>query len=134
MFKYYNYLLKLTGCARYGDWTDGDEVRITFPYSLRFVPVDPQHPNVVALRYGPLALCCDEMTVLVGDRDHPETWIVPVPGEENTFRTLPGHSGVYEHICRTFRPYYTVGLMSWYYMYNRIYPDMETLDRQHQGT
>ena len=115
-------------------WKDGDEIRLSLPYSLRFVPVDAQHPNAVALLYGPLVLCCDEMTVLVGDQAHPETWIQPVPGEENTFRTLPGHSGAYHQICRTFRPYYTVGLMSWYYMYNRIYPDMETLDRVHQGT
>ncbi|MBQ3706032.1 MAG: glycoside hydrolase family 127 protein [Clostridia bacterium] len=115
-------------------WKDGDEVVIRLPFRLEFVPVDPQHPNVVALKYGPIVLCCDEMTVLTGDVKHPETWIIPVRGEDNTFRTLPGHSGFYKQICRTFRPYYSVGLMSWYYMYNRIYPDMETLDREHQGT
>lgn len=115
-------------------WQDGDEVTLSLPYALKFKAVDPEHPNAVALCYGPLVLCCDEMTVLVGDREHPEKWFEPVEGEENTFRTLPGHSGIYAHICRTFRPYYTVGLMKWYYMYNRIYPDMETLDRQHQGT
>ncbi len=115
-------------------WQDGDEVRLSLPYALRFEQVDAQHPNVVALCYGPLVLCCDEMTVLVGDRAHPESWILPVPGEENTFRTLPGHSGAYRHIRRTFQPYYRVGLMQWYYVYNRIYPDMETLDREHQGT
>ena len=74
------------------------------------------------------------MTVLVGDREHPETWFEPVEGEDNTFRTLPGHSGIYPQVCRTFRPYYTIGVMKWYYMYNRIYPDLETLDREHQGT
>ena len=115
-------------------WQDGDEVTLRLPYKLTFKPVDPEHPNVVALCYGPLVLCCDEMTVLVGDQAHPETWFEPVPGEDNTFRTLPGHSGFYHHICRTFKPYYTVGLMQWYYVYNRIYPDMETLDREHQGT
>ncbi len=115
-------------------WQDGDEVTLSLPYRLRFRAVDREHPNAVALCYGPLVLCCDEMTVLVGDREHPEEWFEPVEGEENTFRTLPGHSGVYRHICRTFRPYYTVGLMQWYYVYNRIYPDMEALDREHQGT
>ena len=107
---------------------------LTLPYTLKFKAVDPEHPNAVALCYGPLVLCCDEMTVLVGDREHPETWFEPVEGEDNTFRTLPGHSGIYPQICRTFKPYYTVGLMKWYYMYNRIYPDLETLDREHQGT
>ena len=115
-------------------WQDGDEVTLTLPYTLKFKAVDPEHPNAVALCYGPLVLCCDEMTVLVGDREHPETWFEPVEGEDNTFRTLPGHSGIYPQICRTFKPYYTVGLMKWYYMYNRIYPDLETLDREHQGT
>lgn len=27
----------------------------------------------------------------------------------------------------------TVTLMQWYYMYNKRYPDMETLDRKQQG-
>ena len=116
------------------EWQDGDTVEIRLPYKLFFKPVDPQHPNVVALCYGPLVLCCDEMTVLVGDQTHPEEWLKPVDGEDNTFRTLPGHSGIYHHVCRTFKPYYTVPLMQWYYMYNRIYPDMQTLDREHQGT
>ena len=115
-------------------WQDGDEVLLELPYALSFKPVDPQHPNVVALCWGPMVLCCDEMTVLVGDQAHPEDWLLPVPGEDNTFRTLPGHSGIYEHVCRTFKPYYTVPLMQWYYMYNRIYPDTATLDREHQGT
>ncbi|MBQ6398830.1 MAG: glycoside hydrolase family 127 protein [Clostridia bacterium] len=115
-------------------WKDGDEITLSLPYRLRFRAVDPEHPNVVALVWGPLALCCDEMTVLVGDQAHPEEWIQPVPGEKNVFRTLPGHSGYYHQICRTFRPYYTVPLMTWYYMYNRIYPDNAALDREHQGT
>ena len=115
-------------------WESGDEVSFRLPYRLIFKAVDPEHTNVVALCYGPLVLCCNEMTVLVGDAAHPEAWFAPVPGEENTFRTLPGHSGFYPHICRTFRPYYSVGLMQWYYMYNRIYPDMKALDREHQGT
>ena len=52
---------------------------------------------------------------------------------ENVFETLPGHSGIYSHICRRFYPYWQIGLMKWYYMYNRLYPDMEALDREHQG-
>lgn len=114
-------------------WSDGDEVRLTLPYALSFRAVDPQHPNVVALLWGPMVLVSEEMTVLVGDQAHPEAWIRPVPGERNTFETLPGHTGIYDFVCRRFRPYHEIGLMKWYYMYNRIYPDMETLDREHQG-
>jgi len=112
-------------------WHDGDKVEVNFPYALRFVPVDREHPELVALCYGPEVLVSDEMTVLVGDREHPEEWIRKT--EDGLFETLPGHTGIYDFVCRTFRPYWTVGLMKWYYMYNRIYPDMETLDREHQG-
>ncbi len=115
------------------EWQEGDEVQVDMPYALSFKAVDPQHPDLVALVWGPMVLACDEMTILVGDREHPEEWIKPVEGEENVFETLPGHSGVYEFICRTFRPYYEIGLMKWYYMYNYIYPDMEAVKQYHQG-
>lgn len=114
-------------------WADGDEVTLSLPYALRFATVDAQHPRLMALCYGPLVLTCNEMTVLVGDVDHPEDWIKPVKGEDNVFETLPGHSGIYNFICRRFAPYYCVGLMEWYYMYNYTYPDMETLACEHQG-
>ena len=114
-------------------WQDGDRVEVDLNYRLRFSQVDGQHKDVCALMWGPVAMCCDEMTVLVGDREHPEEWIRPVEGMENVFETLPGHSGIYSHICRRFYPYWQIGLMKWYYMYNRLYPDMEALDREHQG-
>lgn len=114
-------------------WQPGDRVALDLEYLLRFSQVDERHPNIVALLYGPLVLTCDEMTVLVGDREHPADWIKPVPGEENVFETLPGHSGVYSFVTRRFRPFYQVGLMEWYYMYNRIYADMADLDQHHQG-
>jgi len=114
-------------------WNDGDQVQVDMPYALSFKAVDPQHPDLVALLWGPMVLACDEMTILVGDREKPEEWIKPVEGEENVFETLPGHSGVYDFIVRRFRPYYTIGLMQWYYMYNYIYPDMEAVRQFHQG-
>lgn len=115
------------------EWRNDDEIELTLPYKLSFKPVDARHADVVALCYGPLVLVCEEMTVLVGDVDRPEEWIKRVEGEDNVFETMPGHSGIYDFICRRFVPYYQVGLMQWYYMYNRIFPDMETLDKQHQG-
>ena len=114
-------------------WNDGDEVQVDLPYALSFKAVDPQHPDLVALLWGPMVLACDEMTILVGDREHPEAWIKPVDGEENVFETLPGHSGIYDWVVRRFRPYDTIGLMQWYYMYNYIYPDMEAVRQFHQG-
>jgi len=77
----------------------------------------------VALSYGPITLVSEDMTILVGDREHPEAWIKPVPGCEMTFETDRGHTGQYEFITRRFSPYYTYPEDKWYFMYNRIHPE-----------
>ncbi len=110
-------------------WREGDSVLMELPYAMRFVPVDAEHPDIVALTWGPLVLASTEMTVLVGDVQQPEAWIVPVADAVGTFETLPGHAGIYPFVQRRFVPYYTIGEMQWYYLYNRIYPDMEALAR-----
>lgn len=105
------------------EWGEDDLVEIDYPFRLWFKAVDEQHPNLVALNYGPIVMVSTEMTILVGDREHPEEWILPVEGEEMTFRTLPGHTGALEFVCRTFKPYYTYPENTWYFMYHRIYKD-----------
>ena len=84
---------------------EGDQILLGMPQRLHFVPVDAQHPNLVALKYGAEVLTCNEMTVLVGDMEHPENWIQPVPGCPDDFETLPGHAGVDESAVRRFSPY-----------------------------
>ncbi len=37
-------------------WKNGDRVEISWDMPLRLVPLDPQHPNTVALVHGPVAL------------------------------------------------------------------------------
>jgi hypothetical protein len=69
------------------------------------------------------------MTVLVGDMAHPEEWIRPVPGEEMTFRTERGHTGVYPFICRTFVPYFSYPENQWYFMYSSVFESNEELAR-----
>lgn len=105
------------------EWGSDDLVELEFPRQLRFVSVDDARPDLVALCYGPLVLVSREMTLLVGDRERPEEWIVPVEGEANAFRTLPGHTGALGFVCRTFEPYYTYPEDRWYFMYHRIYRD-----------
>jgi len=105
------------------EWQDGDLVDVTFPFRLRFSAVDQAHPDLVALSYGPITLVSEDMTILVGDREHPEAWIKPVPGCEMTFETDRGHTGQYEFITRRFSPYYTYPEDKWYFMYNRIHPE-----------
>lgn len=107
-------------------WSGDDIVEIVFPYRLRFTSVDQKRPELVALSYGPIVLVSDEMTLLVGDKEHPENWIVPVEGSALTFRTLPGHTGALYKVCRTFTPYYTYPENKWYFMYHRIYPSAVT--------
>jgi uncharacterized protein len=41
-------------------WQDGDRVKIVFPLELRSVAVDQQHPDRVAILYGPIVLAQDE--------------------------------------------------------------------------
>lgn len=101
-------------------WNDGDIIEIDYEFTLRFKPVDKQHPDIAALCYGPFVLVADAMTLLKGDINAPEKWIHPVHGEYCVFETAPGHVGGYDSIKRRFKPYYSVPEMEWYYMYNRI--------------
>ena len=107
------------------EWHDGDIVAIDYEFRLFFKPVDEYRPNLAALCFGPVVLVSTEMTLLEGDISDPSSWIVPVKGEEMTFRTLPGHTGALKHICRTFVPYYTYPEDKWYFMYHRVYAEGE---------
>ena len=103
-------------------WTDGDIVEADFPFSLYFKAVDEKSEDVVALNYGPLVLVADKMAHFIGDVTEPSAWIKPVPDQSFTFVTDKGHVSGYDFLQRTFVPYYKVGEMQWYYMYNRIRP------------
>jgi DUF1680 family protein len=37
-------------------WKNGDRIEFTIDRPLRLPPVDPQHPNLIAVLQGPLAL------------------------------------------------------------------------------
>src|SRR5215472_5382813 len=37
-------------------WKSGDQVELSLPMSYRLKAVDAQHPDIVALKYGPLVL------------------------------------------------------------------------------
>ncbi len=42
------------------EWKSGDQVTVRIPMTLRTVPVDRQHPNRVAVLWGPVVLAQDE--------------------------------------------------------------------------
>ena len=42
------------------EWQPRDAVIVRVPMTLRMAPIDPQHPDRVAILYGPLVLAQDE--------------------------------------------------------------------------
>jgi hypothetical protein len=94
-----------------------------YPFPLYFRAVDAVSPGIGALCYGPLVLVADKMTRFIGEAADPSAWIHPTHrGEPYTFETDRGHVAGYDHLTRSFTPYYKVGEMQWYYMYNVIQP------------
>lgn len=104
-------------------WEDGDIVTMELPFDLYFKPVDAQHPNLMALYCGPIVLVTDEIVRFKADWEHPEKWIKPLDGEWMTFETQKGYVDPYKHLTRKFYPYFTVGEMEWYFMYNLVIPE-----------
>ncbi|MCB0636256.1 MAG: glycoside hydrolase family 127 protein [Lewinella sp.] len=98
-------------------WRDGDEIQLTFPFSLRLEPM-PDDSDRIAVCYGPLVLAGelgpveainpleqpDYVPVLMSEARDPAAWLEAVPGEVNTFRT---HGAGYPRDF-TFRPFYQI--------------------------
>jgi len=101
-------------------WKDNDVITIHIPFNLYFKPVDKYNTDIVALLYGPIVLVTDEMTELIGDVENPAEWIHPLEDKKMTFRTDKGHLAGYDFLTKIFIPFYKVGPMKWYFMYNRI--------------
>lgn len=99
------------------EWKDEDVITWKFPFHLYFEPVDPQHPYLLALCYGPLTMVCKQRAILNGDINNPSEWIKPLYGKTLMFETVPGHDKKYNNRTHTFVPYISIGEMEWYYMY-----------------
>ncbi|MDP8217112.1 MAG: glycoside hydrolase family 127 protein, partial [Candidatus Theseobacter exili] len=80
-------------------WKDGDVVEVKIPFTLRTEPM-PDNPSRVAVMYGPLVMAGDlgpendpeandplYVPVLMTEDKDPASWLKPVEGEPNTFRT-----------------------------------------------
>ena len=75
------------------DWNDGDRIELNLPMTNRLEPVDPQHPNTVALLFGPLVLfpitnsrpSLSRSDLLVATRLDRRSWRVKNAGEPLTF-------------------------------------------------
>ena len=102
------------------EWQADDVIEISLPFSLEFKPVDEENPDIAALCFGPVVLAADKMSLLDGDMEHPEEWITCIDEKQMLFRTAPGHVCPYPQAVRTFRPYYKIPVMEWYFMYVRF--------------
>jgi hypothetical protein len=82
-------------------WRDGDAVTVTFPMSLRFEPVDAQHPKLAALMYGPVMLVAlaDGRVTFHENESKPEQWIQLQDPDSLTFQATDG---------TRFRPFYLI--------------------------
>lgn len=81
-------------------WMTGDKIEVTFPFTLRLETM-PDDSNRVAIMYGPLVMAGDlgplkdslsnsliYVPVMMTENRNPATWIKPVEGKINTFRTI----------------------------------------------
>jgi DUF1680 family protein len=115
-------------------WTSGDRVDIRIPLTLRMEPVDPQHPDRVAVVRGPVVLVLEgayhdpNFRLPMRDEDL-ETWLVPETGTlprgvwavglqepeyPTIFRVEPPDK---KPVRLRFRPFYEVGEAYPYFMY-----------------
>ena len=80
-------------------WKDGDQVSMEMPFTLRLETM-PDNENRIAVMYGPLVLAgdlgpvddpkaqeFDYVPVIMSETRAPDTWLEPVPGSVNTFRS-----------------------------------------------
>ncbi len=90
-------------------WNAGDLVKVRLPMSPRFVPIDKQHPDRVAVMVGPVVLVREnESSVVVAGRD-PSRWMQP-SREPLEYRVPSQATG-------RFAPFYRVGAGASYGMY-----------------
>lgn len=81
-------------------WKDGDEVDVRFPFSLRLEAM-PDDEDRIAVFYGPIVLAGDLgsvddekakerdfVPVFMSETRDPSTWLEPVKGAVNTFKTM----------------------------------------------
>lgn len=95
-------------------WKDGDEVKLSFPFSLRLEAM-PDDEDRIAVFYGPVLLAGDLgavddeaahtpefVPVFMSEERSPEAWLEAVPNERNTFKT----TGIGKPRDVVFKPFY----------------------------
>ena len=89
-------------------WAPGDRVEIRLPMQLTRVAIDPQHPNRVALVYGPVVMVLNDTPTLALDADISKTFRMGDSSLEFELRGQPSKALV---------PFYKMGYQEPYSMY-----------------
>jgi hypothetical protein len=89
-------------------WNAGDRVSIRLPMPLALAPIDRQHPNRVAVTYGPVVLVRDDRPILPLDRSDIASGFSPEGGLEFRLNRQPAARMV---------PFYQMGYQQPYTMY-----------------
>jgi DUF1680 family protein len=101
-------------------WQPGDVVEIRIPLSLRMEPVDWQHPRRVAVVRGPVVLVLDDWVFepipRLPEPANLEKELVP-DSSSGVFRLAPRDGS---RVQAKFRPFYAVGEVTPYRMYNDL--------------
>ncbi|TDC48040.1 hypothetical protein E1212_22465 [Jiangella ureilytica] len=104
-------------------WRDGDRVAVGLGPRLRALPVDEQHPNRVAMAYGPVVLAQDVDWVVPFDAPVPWSmldWESHLVRQGSQLLFLPAEPGTHRMPPGPFRPFYEVPERRPY----RIYHDL----------
>jgi hypothetical protein len=81
------------------EWDPGDRVEFRIPMQLKLTPVDKQHPNLVALAYGPVVLVQSQESPYLPIPSDFSKWLVP--GERPlAFRSQWQIKGIFEPFYR----------------------------------
>jgi uncharacterized protein len=90
-------------------WTTGDRVTIHLPMRFALVPIDAQHPNRVAVMYGPVVLVRDQAPTIQLRGNDISNWLSPA-SQPPEFSESARANG-------SFVPFYSTGLNAPYNMY-----------------
>lgn len=101
-------------------WNPGDRVTIQIPMRLRFAPIDKQHPQRVALMYGPLVLVQDgrytqRLTRMASEADLSKS--IVREGKQLRFRVADLRQNIFMPEWGGFMPFYQMGQGFPYRMY-----------------
>jgi DUF1680 family protein len=94
-------------------WRKGDRIGLTLPFSLRAVPLDDRHPDLVAMMYGPLMLAAVNPPEHLAANARALVAMNPISGSHSEFECPTGDGKV------RMRPWYRLRSERYSVYFNR---------------